>query len=583
MLKSLFKRTGKHRGIWDARTIFGASHSSGSTSANQGAEEEEPDPIKLFASEFLAALSGKQIDRIGIRFTGSDPHDSGGKGDVLVATPVLEDHDTVSQEGITVAVKKLRFSPLDDKKSFLLAFRNELRVLDKISHPHIVKLLGFVEEIENGIAWMVFPWESNGNVREFLRSGEWHIPERVSLIKDVASGLEYLHSRQPPIRHGDLKSLNILVDSSYRAIITDFGSARVVKRGAGVGKGPSVESTAATNQTSPKDRQSSQISVSIANNQLNLTGPGWSFRWAAPEVLNGELLELGSDIWALGWICWEVITDNYPFPDASGPGSITLMVIKGQLPSIYEDDQLSQIRELCHVMTECWKLKAKERPSASRCNQILRWLASVVPKPKDTAGDKIRSAALLNTLGEMHRLGLRYEQASEMLEEALVIAKSTQDKPAIARALVNLGNIHRVRSNYSAAEESINQALDIYTNNGDSQGKASAFHRRTALPKHRISMPRREITHDEQTHCIDSDKFTKNDADTPRRRSPLPKHWPSMHVSGMTSAERMRYVILGRFIRSSFSMTRRRTTLTEHVLFPPALETTLGGRTHCIG
>ncbi|KIO17100.1 hypothetical protein M407DRAFT_85297, partial [Tulasnella calospora MUT 4182] len=41
-------------------------------------------------------------------------------------------------------------------------------------------------------------------------------------------GLEYLHSRKPPICHGDLKSLNILVSSSYRAIITDFGSARVL-------------------------------------------------------------------------------------------------------------------------------------------------------------------------------------------------------------------------------------------------------------------------------------------------------------------------------------------------------------------
>ncbi|KIO17409.1 hypothetical protein M407DRAFT_85009, partial [Tulasnella calospora MUT 4182] len=108
-------------------------------------------------------------------------------------------------------------------------FANELRLLDKSSHPNVVKILGFVEDIKNGIAWLILPWESNGNLREFLRSGEWDIPERISLTQDVASGLDYLHSLDPPICHGDLKSLNILVNSTHRALITDFGSARTLK------------------------------------------------------------------------------------------------------------------------------------------------------------------------------------------------------------------------------------------------------------------------------------------------------------------------------------------------------------------
>lgn len=65
----------------------------------------------------------------------------------------------------------------------LQAFLSELRVLEKLSHPHIVELIGFVEDVESGIMWMVFPWESNGNIREFLRTGEWDIPERLSLVR----------------------------------------------------------------------------------------------------------------------------------------------------------------------------------------------------------------------------------------------------------------------------------------------------------------------------------------------------------------------------------------------------------------
>lgn len=38
---------------------------------------------------------------------------------------------------------------------------------------------------------------------------------------------------------------------------------------------------------------------------IKLTGTGWTLRWAAPELLNGEQPDLASDIWAFAWICWE--------------------------------------------------------------------------------------------------------------------------------------------------------------------------------------------------------------------------------------------------------------------------------------
>ncbi|KIO31138.1 hypothetical protein M407DRAFT_49917, partial [Tulasnella calospora MUT 4182] len=52
---------------------------------------------------------------------------------------------------------------------------------------------------------------------------------------DIMSGIEYIHTREPPICHGDLKSLNILVDSECCAVLTDFGSARVLKDRTAVG------------------------------------------------------------------------------------------------------------------------------------------------------------------------------------------------------------------------------------------------------------------------------------------------------------------------------------------------------------
>lgn len=100
--------------------------------------------------------------------------------------------------------------------------------MKSLSHPNIIKLVGFVEDMGKGAAWMILPWEGNGNVREFLQAGEWDIPERMSLVSDLSSavyavlneiirlkiidtadGLAYLHDHQPPICHGDLKSVSL--------------------------------------------------------------------------------------------------------------------------------------------------------------------------------------------------------------------------------------------------------------------------------------------------------------------------------------------------------------------------------------
>lgn len=51
-------------------------------------------------------------------------------------------------------------------------------------HPNVVDLYGFVEDMEKGDAWILLRWEPNGNVREFLHSGDWEIPERISLVSE---------------------------------------------------------------------------------------------------------------------------------------------------------------------------------------------------------------------------------------------------------------------------------------------------------------------------------------------------------------------------------------------------------------
>lgn len=67
---------------------------------------------------------------------------------------------------------------------FSQAFVREIGIVASIRHPNIVRLVGFVEDIQNGIAWMIFPWEANGNIREFLSLRQVTVPERISLVSD---------------------------------------------------------------------------------------------------------------------------------------------------------------------------------------------------------------------------------------------------------------------------------------------------------------------------------------------------------------------------------------------------------------
>lgn len=110
-------------------------------------------------------------------------------------------------------------------------FRQELETLLRIRHPHIVRLLGFCEQQDEGV--LVLEFAANGNLYEKLHGGgkaagamPW--ARRVSVALQVAQALEYLHDRcEPQVVHGDVKASNVLLDASMSAKLCDFGSARM--------------------------------------------------------------------------------------------------------------------------------------------------------------------------------------------------------------------------------------------------------------------------------------------------------------------------------------------------------------------
>ncbi|KAG8958109.1 26S proteasome regulatory subunit rpn6, partial [Tulasnella sp. 425] len=57
----------------------------------------------------------------------------------------------------------------------------EAEFLVELSHENVIELEGFVEDVSKKVVWLVFPWAENGNLKIFIASAEWEIPERVWL------------------------------------------------------------------------------------------------------------------------------------------------------------------------------------------------------------------------------------------------------------------------------------------------------------------------------------------------------------------------------------------------------------------
>eukprot|EP01018_Ginkgo_biloba_P005769 Gb_14983 [translate_table: standard] len=109
-------------------------------------------------------------------------------------------------------------------------FKQELSVLLRARHVHLVNLIGFCNERDR--AALVFEYMPNGNLHQRLHFDEhcnrklpWQ--SRMTIAFQVAAAIEYLHEVcKPPIVHSDIKSANVLLDEKFNAKLCDFGFSK---------------------------------------------------------------------------------------------------------------------------------------------------------------------------------------------------------------------------------------------------------------------------------------------------------------------------------------------------------------------
>ncbi|KAG6911107.1 hypothetical protein DXG01_003847 [Tephrocybe rancida] len=262
----------------------------------------------------------------------ADPVTSGGFADVY----------KVDFQGEATCFKVIRFYAQSQVEHIAKAYAKEAIVWAQLSHPNVLPFYGLAHSPTR--LSFVTRWATQGDLTQYLSQNPG--ANGILLCKDTAAGAEYLHMND--IIHGDLKGCNILIDSSGRASLCDFGLASV---------------------TDPK--------IIKWTSQSTMASKGGTARWQAPELHESEdeVEEVyntkATDVFAWAGICYEIFTGCLPFFELSNPVVIVARIIQGHTPTRPETDNIAWgIRGLNErvwdLMKECWHFKPSTRPDMTQ-------------------------------------------------------------------------------------------------------------------------------------------------------------------------------------------------------------------------
>ncbi|PSS29961.1 Serine/threonine-protein kinase [Actinidia chinensis var. chinensis] len=176
---------------------------------------------------------------------------------------------------MNAAIKKLN----PQSTQGLQEWQAEVDFLGRLSHPNLVKLLGYC--FEDPEMLLVYEFMAGGSLDNHLfRTGgsttvtlSWDL--RLKIAIDTARGLAFLHTLDKQVIFRDFKASNILLDENYNAKISDFGIAKL---------GPSGERTHVTTRV------------------IGTEG------YAAPEYIETGHLSVKSDVYSFGVLLLEMMS-----------------------------------------------------------------------------------------------------------------------------------------------------------------------------------------------------------------------------------------------------------------------------------
>ena len=176
-----------------------------------------------------------------------------------------------------VALKVLHEQYTDDEE-YVERFRREARAVAALSHPNIVTVIDRGEH--GGRQFIVFEYVAGENLKQLInRRGPAPVTTALELGIQMARALSFAH--QQGLVHRDVKPQNVLLNGEGEAKVTDFGIARSLDVQHGMTQTGTVLGTS---------------------------------DYIAPEQAQGQRVDEQTDVYSLGVVLYELLTNEVPFP-----------------------------------------------------------------------------------------------------------------------------------------------------------------------------------------------------------------------------------------------------------------------------
>ena len=138
-------------------------------------------------------------------------------------------------EGIVVAVKEIHsifMNEVSDREfqSFKTSFLRECEQSSRLRHPNIVRFFGIYHPPGARVPSLVMERLHCSLTSLLEENPVVPIGTKLSIVKDVALGLRYLHTHNPPIIHRDLSSNNVLLSKGMEGKIGDLRRYNSISR-----------------------------------------------------------------------------------------------------------------------------------------------------------------------------------------------------------------------------------------------------------------------------------------------------------------------------------------------------------------
>ncbi|MGE3820213.1 MAG: serine/threonine-protein kinase [Isosphaeraceae bacterium] len=305
------------------------------------------------------------------RFTLDGELGRGGMGAVYRATDLVL--------GRTVAIKVLKELSGEEVKRRI---RLEAQILARLAHENVVRLYDFGES--EGLYFLVMEEVDGPSFSKRWRNLPQ--PERVRVVAEVAEALDYAHHQG--VIHRDVKPANVLLTSSDRAKLSDFGLSMMVEAG---------------------------------DNSGHVRGTP---HYMSPEQAQGKRLDFRTDLYSLGVMLYECAAGSLPF---TGQSLAVIAQHVNAAPAPPRSKNPAVSRELDALILALLSKDPSERPcSGQAVAQALRDEQSRVPASFGSQGPAETATV---TMPPRFNDGARTEMPAEGLGTGKEVPSGLIDSP----------------------------------------------------------------------------------------------------------------------------------------------------------